>query len=726
MQARDRTDNQVTRRQFLRTSAGVTFVIGAGGLLPHLSSCTNAEELYQELQQHVITAWVRLAEDGTVTIFNPAAEMGQGSMTSLPMIFAEEMDADWDKVRVEFSAQEPSIYGSGGWGGDKRMLSAGSRVTKSYYPVMRQAGAQARMVLLQNVATHWQVPVSELATEPGFVVHQASDRRIGYGEIVPFLQIPESIPEIPESDLKEPNNFRLIGKDQPRTDIPAKVDGSARFAVDVRLDNMLYGVYERGRVHGARPTLKNEADILLMDGVIKVVSLDYAIGVIAERLEQALAAREKLDITWSDAPATGFNSQDAYDEYNRLAISGSAQGQVIVSEGDVRKAQRAYTTHYAHYRNDYVYHAQMEPLNAVVRVSDDGAQAEAWVGSQQGSLKMGIPQALGIPPENVKVNLMYLGGGLGRRSMTDFVVECAIMAKQVPGRPVKLIWTREDDLSYGAYRPMSLQRLEANVDRQGNLMGLKHIVVGDGDRLVASGIRNAFYDIPNQHAEIRTVSHGIRLKHWRAVGHSPNKFAIESMIDEIARTHEIDPVDYRRKLMSNSPRALATLEKAAEMSRWSAPQSPGRAKGVAFLERSGTLSTGVCEISVDRKTGRIRVHHVWVALDAGVVIHPDNVKAQVEGGVIMGMSSAFKEQITIVNGAVVQSNFDDYQLLRIEDTPESIEVAIIPSGEPPQGVGETGTPLVAGAVANAFLALTGKYLRHLPFTPERVLAALES
>ncbi|MDX1479429.1 MAG: molybdopterin cofactor-binding domain-containing protein [Saprospiraceae bacterium] len=725
MQPRDNTNHQVTRRQFLRTSAGVTLVIGAGGLLPRLSSCTNAEELYEELKQHVVTAWVRLAEDGSVTIFNPAAEMGQGSMTSLPMIFAEEMDADWSKVRVEFSAQEPSIYGSGGWGGDKRMLSAGSRVTKSYYPVMRQAGAQARLILLESVATHWQVPVSELATEPGFVVHRASDRRIGYGEIVPFLQIPESIPEIPESELKDPNSFRLIGKDQPRTDIPSKVDGSARFAVDVRLDNMLYGVYERGRVHGARPTLRNEADILLLDGVVQVVSLDYAIGVIAERLEQALAARDQLDISWSDAEATGFDSQEAYEEYARLAGTGES-GSVIVSEGDVKRAQRQYTSHSADYLNDYVYHAQMEPLNAVVKVSEDGMHAEAWVGSQQGALKLGIPQALDLPPENVKINLMYLGGGLGRRSMTDFVVECAILARQVPGRPVKLIWTRQDDVTYGAYRPMSLQRLTASVDGRGNLMGLQHLVVGDGDRLVASGIRNAFYDIPNQHAEIRTVSHGIRLKHWRAVGHGPNKFAIESMIDQIARKHNIDPVDYRRTLMATSPRALATLEKAAEISDWPAPPAEGRAKGVAFLERSGTLSTGVCEISVDRDTGRIRVHRVWVALDAGVVIHPDNVKAQVEGGIIMGMSSAFKEQITIVNGAVVQSNFDDYQLLRIEDTPESIEVAIIASTEPPQGVGETGTPLVAAAVANAFLALTGKHLRHLPFTPERVLQALAS
>jgi isoquinoline 1-oxidoreductase beta subunit len=309
--------------------------------------------------------------------------------------------------------------------------------------------------------------------------------------------------------------------------------------------------------------------------------------------------------------------------------------------------------------------------------------------------------------------------------MNDFVEECAILAKEVAPLPLKLIWTRKDDVTYGAFRPLSFQRLMACTDRSGNLTGFSHCVVGDGGNLVASGVANDHYDIPNQLAEWREASNGIRLKHWRAVGHGPNKFAIECMLDEIAHDLKTDPVDFRRKLMANSPRALATLEKAAAISDWNEPLPEGRAKGLAFVEH-GSLGTGVCEISLDRDTGQIRVHHFWIALDAGVPVQPDNIRAQMEGGIIMGMSSVLKEQITIVDGRVQQSNFDTYQLLRMQDIPDHIETVILPSGERPEGVGETATPMVACAIANAFLKLTGKRLRHLPFTPERVLQVLNS
>jgi len=290
-------------------------------------------------------------------------------------------------------------------------------------------------------------------------------------------------------------------------------------------------------------------------------------------------------------------------------------------------------------------------------------------------------------------------------------------------QPVKLVWTREDDVTYGAYRPLTLQRLKVSTDAQGNLTGFSHCVVGDGGNLVASGARNVHYAIPNQWVEWREASHGVRLKHWRSVGHGPNKFAIEAMLDEVAHDQGLDPIALRRKLMVKAPRALATLNKVAEISNWNAPLPEGRAKGVAFVEH-GSLGTGVCEISVDRSTGTIKVHRFWIALDAGVVIQPDNVKAQMEGGIIMGISSVLKEQITLVDGQVQQRNYDDYQLLRMQEVPDSIETVIISATEHPEGVGETATPMVAGAIANAFLRLTGKRLRHLPFTPERVLAVL--
>ncbi|NHF58618.1 xanthine dehydrogenase family protein molybdopterin-binding subunit [Flavobacteriaceae bacterium TP-CH-4] len=721
------TSKRIDRRQFLKSSSGVALFIGVSGILPQLISCKEPKKLAEQLEKHRLTAWVQLTEAGELTIYNPAAEMGQGSMTSLPLIFAEEMDADWSKVKVEFSPQEAEIYGGEGWRpGSKLMFTVGSRTTNSYYSTMRKAGAQARYVLLTAAADHWDVPLSELSATNGQVVHQKTNREIGYGALVPFLKMPETLPDFAEDQLKNPKDFRLIGKEIARTEIPAKVDGTAQFACDIRLPEMVYGVLERGNLHGAKPDLTNEEEILAMDGVLKIVPFDYAIGVIAKTLEQALDAKKQLRIDWSKSQASGYNSQQIYAEYQKIA-DRRQKGEVTVEIGDVGNALRsASKTYMIDFKNDYVYHAQMEPLNAVVQVAEDLQSAEVWVGSQQGpDTKLGVPGLLGILPEKVTVHLQYLGGGFGRRSMNDFVEECAVLAMEMAPRPVKLIWTRKDDITYGTFRPLSLQRLQATVDATANITGLSHCVVGDGGNLVASGARNDHYDIPNQLVEWREATHGIRLKHWRSVGHGPNKFAIECLLDEVAMDQKIDPVDLRRKLMAKSPKALATLEKAAELSDWNGPVKEGRAKGVAFVEH-GSLGTGVCEISVDRNSGKIKVHNFWIALDAGVIVQPDNVKAQMEGGIIMGMSSVLKEQITIEDGRVQQSNFDTYQLLRMQDIPDRIETALIASYDHPEGVGETATPMVAGAIANAFLRLTGKRLRHLPFTPERVLEVLNS
>ncbi len=717
----------VSRRTFLKSSGGVALFIGASGLLPQLISCADTKRLREQLANHQLTAWVQINEDGLITIYNPAAEMGQGSMTSLPLIFAEEMDADWSKVKVEFSPQETEIYGSEGWvPGSKLMFTVGSRTTKSYYPVMRKAGAQARYVLIYSAASLWQVPENEITTANSEIYHEKSGRKISYGEMVPHLVMPDDLPNLQETDLKSPKDFKLIGSNIPRTEIPAKVDGSAQFAIDLQLPDMVYGVLERGRLHGAKPSLTNESEILALSGILKIVPFDYAIGIVAKTLEEALAAKKLLNIEWSDSQASGYNSQEIYKDYESIA-GKNQKGEITNSIGNVDQAMRsAANTYTVDYKNDYVYHAQMEPLNAVIQVASDLQSAEVWVGSQQGpDTKLGVPGILGISPEKVNVHLQYLGGGFGRRSMNDFVEECALLAKEMAPKPVKLIWTREDDVTYGTFRPLSLQRIRACTDASGNLTGFSHCVVGDGGNLVASGARNDHYDIPNQLIEWREASHGVRLKHWRAVGHGPNKFAIECMLDEIAIDQGIDPIELRRRLMVKSPRALATLEKAAEMSDWNGSAEEGRAKGVAFVEH-GSLGTGICEISVDSSTGKISVHKFWIALDAGVVVQPDNVVAQMEGGIIMGMSSVLKEQITVVDGMVQQSNYHDYQLLRMQDIPDSIETVIIESSEHPEGVGETATPMVAGAIANAFFKLTGKRLRHLPFTPDRVLEVLNS
>lgn len=719
--------NNIDRRQFLKSSGGVALFIGVSGILPQLASCSDPKAVAAQLEKQELTAWVQLTRDGQIIIYNPAAEMGQGSMTALPVLFAEEMDADWSRVRVEFSPQNSEVYGSPGWSpGSKLMFTVGSRTTNSYYKLMRMAGAQARYILLYSTAKHWGVSISELSTSKSVVTHQKTNKSISYADLIPFLAIPENLSDFSEVNLKDPAEFNLIGKEIQRTEIPSKVDGSAQFAIDLQFPGMVYGVLERGNLHGAKPTLINEKELLAQEGLVKIVPFEYAIGIIAKTLEQALQFKKMLKIEWSDAQASGFNSDTVFSDYEKIALR-SKLGKTIVEKGNIKNAltdsARIYS---ADFKNDYVYHAQMEPLNAVIQVSKDRKSAEVWVGSQQGpDTKLGVPDILGIPPENVTVHLQYLGGGFGRRSMNDFVEECAYLAKEIAPRPVKLIWTREDDLTYGAYRPMSLQRLKVSTDQNGEITGLYHCIVGDGGHLVAGGVRNDYYDIPNQFAEWREASHGIRLKHWRSVGHGPNKFAIECMLDEVAKREGLDPLVLRRKLMTNAPKALATLEKAAEISEWETPPTEGRAKGMAFAEH-GSLGTGVCEISVNTDTGKIMVHRFWIALNAGLIVQPDNVKAQMEGGVIMGISSVLREKISVKDGKIQQTNFNDYQLLRMQDSPESIEVALLNSPETPQGVGETATPMVAGAIANAFLALTGKHLRHLPFSPDRVLEVLNS
>ena len=711
----------IKRRDFLKVGGGLTLGITAMAAFPGFVR-TPKEGMATIGSQ--LTAWVHIQPDGKITILNPAAEMGQGSMTALPVIIAEELDADWSQVSIENAPPDVETYGLERWGGRKIMLTVGSFTVSGYYDSLRQAGAQARYILLHGASKLWEVPLAELSTEPSKIVHQASGKKIGYGEIISQVEPPKDFPsDIP---LKDPSDFRLIGSVIPRFDIPSKVTGEATFAMDIQLPDMRYGVIERGKVHGASPTLENESQILALDGVEAIVPLEYGIGIVATSLSQALEAKKQLKISWSNSTASqGHNSQQLFDAYKQIASDSGKKGEILTQEGDIEKAfQIATQTYEADYHNDYVYHAQMEPLNAIASVASDGKSVEVWAGTQAaGSLAPSVAKVLGIAPSEVNFHPQYLGGGLGRRSLHDYVIESVHLSDAVK-KPVKLMWTRQDDLQYGHYRPLSLQRMKAGVDEKGNITGFSHTIVGDGSNLLASGAKNAFYTIPNQHLELRTQQNGIRLKHWRSVGHGPNKFAIESFIDEVATGQGKDPVEFRRTLMRNNPRALATLNRAAEMAVWNKPVKEGRGRGVAFGERSGALVTGICEISLDREKGKIQVHHFWMAVDAGTIVQPDNAIAQLEGGILMGMSSVLQEQLTIVNGEVQQSNFHDYSLLRMNDIPESIEIALISSSEAPEGIGEGSLPIVGGAIANAFADLTGKRLRHMPFTSERVKEVL--
>jgi len=716
-----RDESTYSRRTFLKTAgAGLSFavVFGSWGVKTFSAQGSHA------VRASAFGAWVKISTDGSILIYNPAAEMGQGSMTALPVILAEEMDADWSTVRIEHSPIEPDTYGlSWGRGGRGNMMTVGSRAVSGYFTKLRLAGAQIRRVLLDNVARRWNVPVAELTTEPSTVVHAASGRRITYGEIAAFAEAPSELPDIDESQLKSPRDFRLIGHSVPRHDIPSKTDGSARYALDVHVPGMLYGMISRSPVHDGRPASYNEAEVHAMPGITTTVTLDYGVGVIGASVEEVIKARTALKIDWAKgAPAETFDSEASLAAYTDIAGGDRAQGRSIAQQGDAPAALRQAAKRYeADFFADHVYHAQMEPLNAVVSVHEAGDGAEIWIGTQSTSgAKEAAAQVLGIDTARIMLHPCYLGGGMGRRSNSDYLVEAVHLSNAVK-RPVKLLWTREDDMQYGQFRPMCLQRLAAGVDARGNVTAWTHCVVGDGGGLLTSGIEIPFYDIPHQHIELCTVSHGVRLKHWRAVGHGFNKFAIEAFLDEIAADQSVDPYQFRRQLMRDAPRALKVLDTVAEMADWGGAVPAGRARGLAFGERSGSLAAGVAEVSLDEASGKIRVHRFWCAVDGGIVVQPENARAQIEGGIVNGLSSALFERITLKDGKVQQSNFHDYPMLRMSDMPE-IEVQFVESYEHPSGLGEASLPVTGGAVANAFAALTGKRLRHLPFSPDRVRA----
>ena len=669
---------------------------------------------------------MRIAPDGTVTILSAGAEMGQGSMTSLPLILAEEMDADWSKVKIEWAPAEPKIYGYK-MGNDHMMSIVGSRAVQLYYTDLRTAGAQVRKVLLQNAAQSWGVDAASLKTEPGVVVNPTNNARLSYGEIAAFGTIPATLPAVDAKELKAKSQFRLIGKTVPRRDTPAKVNGTAQYAIDVKLPGMVYATALHAPVHTGVPENWNDADIKRMPGVIATVRLPNGIAIVAQHFEQAMAARSALKATWRSGAAAAFSSEQALEDYVKVHHDPNAQKTELDKKGDVNAAfAGAAKTFKAEFRSDYGYHAQMEPLNAVVRIADNGQTAEVWEGSQApDATRTEVAKALGLAEDKVTMHQCYMGGGFGRRSLGDYAAECARIAKEVR-KPVKLVWTREEDIAHGMFRPQSFQCLEAATDASGKVVGWKHCVVGDGGVLLHTGIRPLYYDIPNQHIERRGVSHGIRLKHWRAVGHVFNTFAIESFVDQMAADAGMDPIDFRLQRMSVTAKARKCFETVRDMCNWSAARPSDRAIGVSVTERSSSLGAGVVEISLNRDTGKIRVHKVWVAIDGGTIVQPGPAKANVESAIIYGLSSILHERITLKDGAVQQTNFHDYSLMRMSDLPEEMHVSFIDVDTRPTGLGEIGNPFIAGAISNAVYKLTGKRLRHLPFTPDRVLATLKA
>ena len=732
----ERLTASVSRRQVMIGAAGLTFAVALNGR--DLFAATQAEQVSGQ----ALSPWVAIDTDGTISIMSPATEMGQGTLTSLPRVIAEELDADWAKVRIVPAPPNDAVYGNPGFGG--MMYTAGSNAVTSYFKNLRVFGAQVRRVLIDNAAKKLDVPAEELTTEPSVVVHAKSGRRLSYGEIAAFAEVPQKAPEIKPEALKKTSEFRLVGKDTMRVELPTKVNGSAQYSIDVQVPGMLYGAVLRAPVEGGAPDKVDEAAAKAIAGVVKVVKLPYGVGVLAETPWAAFEGKEAIarSVTWTrTGSAWGFDSDKGMEEFAAAASNLQAPASDWDKQGDVPgEMAKAATVIDATYRCDYAYHAQMEPLNATAAVSPAGDAAEIWCGTQSQSMAVGaVANVLKIPRDKVKLNYTLMGGGFGRRGHRDeeFIIDAVLMAKDA-GKPVKVIWTREDDVHNGRFRPISAHHLRAGLDASGKLVAWHHRVAGDRvlpfadpvrykiakerDPILMRGVELKSYDIPHQLSEQLFRDTGIRTSPLRGIGFTANKFVTEAFLDEVAQKHGTDPVELRLELLKNKPRGRKVVEEVARMADWGRKRE-GRGLGFAFIDYSDTLTAGIAEVSVDRRTGQIKVHNFWCTIDCGIPVHPDNVIAQTESSIVYGLGMTLTERISVKDGAVEQSNFYDYQVPRMNEIP-AMHITLIPTDNHPTGVGQMATPLVAPAVSSAIAQLTGVRLRHSPFTPERVKQAL--
>lgn len=723
----------VSRRQFLGTSGALAFAL----VLPSFAASKDGTPAQAtELKPN---AWVRIHPDGTIVILSGISELGQGSMTSLALVVAEELDADWNKVRIEMSPAVDELYGNPRLG--SLMVTIASFGVMGYYTALRLAGAKARASMLQAVADHWKVPVAELETEPSVVVHRASKKRMTYGQVAKTIRTLPQPPDLKEADLKPAAQFRLIGKNVQRRDLPAKIAGTADYAINARLPNLAYATVLRTPVLGAAVEQVDDAGARAIPGYLGVRKLADAVAVVGNTMESVLAARERVNVTWGAAPADSFNDREAIDAYFGAVRNVELAGRAWDKKGEVALGfNGAAKTLEREYRSDYFYHAQIEPLNATASVSDGGRRAEVWAGTQAPAYAVrAVAAALGIDASAVTIHRSYSGGAFGRRAAfdQDFVVDAAVLSKDL-GRPVKVVWSRQEDIRSGRFKPMTAQWMRAALDADGNVTGWRHRVACEDPLMMADPPRSKArkespavamlgsdiptYDVPNRLVEHLRQPIVVRISPMRGVGAPPNRFAVESFVDEIAAEAGLNPLDMRRRLLKNTPRGLRVLERVAQMSAWGQAE-PNRAKGLAFSDYDGTMLAAVTEVSLERASGTIRVHHIWAVADPGFVLQPDNSLALIEGGLIFGTSMALKERITFSRGRVEQKSFDDYPVLRMSEAPD-LHVELMPSDGPPTGLGEIAPIIAPAAIGNAFAALTGKRVRHLPLLPERVLAAL--
>jgi len=717
---------EMKRREFLKAGAAL-----GGGLLislyvPEFVSAARAAD--PAAKPVALNAFVRIGTDETVTVISNHSEMGQGIYTSLPMLLNEELEADWARVRVESSPVD-AVYNHTVFG---IMMTGGSTTTNSEYDRFRKMGAMARIMLIAAAAQSWNVDPQSCHAEKGFVVHTASGRRATYGslaEAASAIAPPKDIP------LKDPKDFTLVGKPMHRLDTPSKTNGTAQFGLDVYIPGMLTAVVARAPVFGGKVVSFNANKAKAIPGVVNVVQVPSGVAVIAKGFWPAKLGREKLEIIWNDGPGAAVSTVEMREKYSAIS---KTPGAVARKVGDPTAALAgAAKTITAEYEVPYLAHCMMEPLNTVVDLHED--RCEIWTGSQfQTGDRAAAAKVAGLKPEQVTLHTTLLGGGFGRRAnpASDFVTEATEVAKAAKV-PVKVVWTREDDLHGGWYRPMWYDHFAAGLDASGNPVAWTHTIVGQSiltgtmfesfgvqkgiDSSSVEGAADILYGIPNLQVDLHSPKNEVPVQWWRSVGHSHTGFSVEAFLDEVAHAGGKDPYQLRRTLLAGQPRMLAVLDLAAQKANWGSALPAGHARGIATHFSFDSYVAQVAEVSVE-KDGTVRVHRVVAAVDCGRTVNPDTVKAQLEGGIIFGLTAALKTEITLEKGRVQQRNFNDYPMLRMFESP-AIEVYIVPSAEHPTGVGEPGVPPVAPAVANAIFAATGRRVRRLPIKPEDLRSA---
>jgi len=699
------------RRAFLKISA-----VAGGGLLIgfHLpASMAEAGAQATGKNDFAPNAWIRIDPDDRVTLQVASSEMGQGVFTAIPMLLAEELECDWSRVQVQMAPADKA-YHNPLMG---RQATGGSTAIRGFYLPLRQAGAAGRELLVRAAARTWKVPEGECLAENSRVLHKPTRRELRYGELTATAA---GLQPAGEAFLKEAHEFRLIGKSTARLDTPQKVNGTAKFGADIRLPGLLTAVIARCPVPGGKVKAFSDRRALAVKGVRGVVQIHSGIAVVADSFWAARSGRDALDVQWDEG---AHASQSSEQIRARLAQALKNKMLVARAEGDVARAEKSAARMLeAVYEAPYQAHACMEPMNCTARIGEDGC--DVWVPTQNQSRAREVAARItGLPPEKVRIHTTFLGGGFGRRGEQDFLAEAVELALRTRA-PVRVQWTREDDLQHDFYRPATLNRLVAALDAEGRLQGWRHELAGPSilarfnpgassgvDRTSVEGAANLPYVIPNLQVSWVMENGPLPVGFWRSVGSSQNAFVTECFFDEVARAAGQDPYEMRKSLLSLHPRHLAVLDLVAQKSGWGQELPEGRARGIAVAESFGSYCAQVAEVSI--RKGVVRVRRVVCAIDCGTVVNPDTVIAQMESGIVYGLTATLKGEVTVRDGRVEQSNFHDYPLLRIDEMPE-VEVHLVQSIEAPGGVGEPGTPPIAPAVANAVFALTGQPVRRLP------------